>query len=92
MTIPRGNVTERDIPRERERERERDRERERERYAQIDYHKEFWALGGTLPNDKEEVGTLPKDENCCAWALGGSVSLRFAGFDSNCFEGCSCKN
>ncbi len=22
----------------------------------------------------------------CAWALGGSVSLRFAPFDSNCFE------
>jgi len=46
------------------------------------------------------------NENCCAWALGGSVSLRFAAFDnncfevslrfaafaSNCFEGCICKN
>ena len=52
-------------------------ERERERDAQIDYHKEFRTLGGTLP----------KDENCCAWALRGSVSLHFAVFDSNCFEG-----
>ena len=50
---------------ETEREREREIEREIERYAEIDYHKEFRALGGTLPND----------ENCCAWALGGSVSL-----------------
>ena len=54
-----------------------EKERERERDAQIDYHKEFWALGGTLP----------KDENCCTWDLGGSVSLRFSAFDCNSIEG-----
>ena len=55
---------------------ETDRERERE-MQKIDYHKEFRPLGGTLP----------KDENCCACALGGSVSLCFSAFDSNSIEG-----
>ena len=45
LTIPRGNVTETD----REKERQRERERDKERDAQIDYHKEFWALGGNPP-------------------------------------------
>ena len=88
-TILGGNVT------ETERETDRQTERERETDEQIDYHKGFRALGGTLPT-----------ENFCAWALGGCVSLRFTVFDSNCFEvsicfaafdsnffeGCSCKN
>jgi len=62
---------------DKERHTERETERHREIYAQIDYHKEFRALGGTLP----------KEYDCCAWALGGSdVSLRSAAFDSNCLK------
>ncbi len=42
-----------------------------------DANKGFRAFGGNPPK-----GIKIR----CAWALGGSVSLRFAPFDSNCFE------
>ncbi len=100
-TIPGGNVT----------ETERERERERER----DANKEFRALGGTTSQRiicwnqsvrQTDRQTEIETRGACAWPLGGSVSLcfdpfnsncfevslRFAAFDSNCFEGCSCKN
>ena len=41
----------------------------------------------TYPPKTQKTHNQPPNENCCAWALGGSVSLRFAAFDSNCFEG-----
>ena len=55
---------------------ERQSNQERERDAHIDYHKEFWALGDTLP----------KKYNYCALTLRGSVSLCFVAFDSNCLK------
>ena len=76
---------------------DREIERDRETDAQIDYHKGFRALGGNPPKGLEVRALwlwygLSHSALLCSIEIVLKVSLRFAAFNNNAFEGCSCKN